>query len=133
MKIRSEVSLVLNTTINPKGKKQMKQRINTFQMKWQNNPSVLSWLSLTAFFFLGSPDAFAVGNGVDVGLNSRVANLTSILNNSLVPIILITGCLAGVAFSFMKSSPTPFIIAFITTASFGFAKSWIGGTYAVCA
>jgi xanthosine utilization system XapX-like protein len=48
-----------------------------------------------------------------------------------VPVILITGCLAGVVFSFMKSSPTPFIIAFITTVSFGFAKTWIGGTYTV--
>ena len=97
-----------------------------------NSYFTLSFLALAAAFMLCSPEVLAVGNSPDVGLNTSVGNLVSILNNNLVPIILVTGCLAGAAFSFMKSSPAPFVIALITTASFGFAKSWIGGTYAVC-
>lgn len=93
---------------------------------------MLSFLVIAIVLTLCSTDAFAVQNSVDAGLNTSVTNLTSILNNSLVPVILICGCLGGAAMSFMKSSPTPFIIALITTASFGFAKAWIGGTYAVC-
>lgn len=92
----------------------------------------LSVFIVAAAFLICGADVLAVGNSPDAGLNTSVGNLTSILNNNLVPIILICGCLAGAAISFMKSSPTPFIIALITTASFGFAKAWIGGTYAVC-
>ena len=92
----------------------------------------LTYLSLIAVFMLYGTDALAIGQSPDGGLNTSVGNLTSILNNNLVPIVLICGCLAGVAISFMKSSPTPFIVALITTASFGFAHSWINGTYAVC-
>jgi hypothetical protein len=33
----------------------------------------------------------------------------------------------------MKSSPTPFVIAILTTISFGFAKVWINTTYTICA
>lgn len=94
--------------------------------------SALSFLIIIGAFLLCNSLALAVGQSPDAGLNTSVGNLTSILNNNLVPIILIIGCLAGAAISFMKSSPTPFIIALITTASFGFAKAWIGGTYAVC-
>jgi hypothetical protein len=98
-------------------------------MKTQN---FVSYLLALGLLFTYSTAAVAVGNSPDAGLNTSVGNLTSILNNNLVPIILICGCLAGAAFSFMKSSPAPFVIALVTTASFGFAKSWIGGTYAVC-
>ncbi len=91
-----------------------------------------TYFAITAAFMLCGTDVFAVGQSTDSGLNTSVGNLTSILNNSLVPIVLICGCLAGAAISFTKSSPTPFIIALITTASFGFAKAWINGTYAVC-
>jgi hypothetical protein len=83
--------------------------------------------------FLISTDLLAVGNSPDAGLNTSVGNLVNILNNNLVPIILLCGCLAGAALSYMKSSPAPFIIALITTVSFGFARSWINGTYAVLA
>lgn len=89
-------------------------------------------LSLMALGTVLCPDVYAIGNSPDAGLNASVGNLTSILNNNLVPIILICGCLAGAAFSFMKSTPAPFVIALITTASFGFAKVWINTTYALC-
>lgn len=107
---------------------------NIFKMKGKNidNSLTLSFLIIFGAFLLCNSMVLAVGNSPDAGLNTSVGNLTSILNNSLVPIVLICGCLAGAALSFMKSSPTPFIIALITTASFGFAKAWIGGTYAVC-
>ncbi|KAB2831806.1 MAG: hypothetical protein F9K49_09170 [Caedimonadaceae bacterium] len=80
-----------------------------------------------------TPEVFGVAQTTDAGLNQSTNNLVGIINNSLVPIILITGCLAAAALSFMKSSPTPFIIGIITSISFGFAKVWINTTYAICA
>ncbi|MDP4154217.1 MAG: hypothetical protein Q8929_01150 [Bacillota bacterium] len=97
----------------------------------KNKILILTYLSLIAVIMLYGTDVFAVGESGDAGLNASVGNLVSILKNNLVPIVLVCGCLAGVALSFMKSSPTPFIVALITTASFGFAHAWINGTYAV--
>ncbi|MBS0272304.1 MAG: hypothetical protein JSR85_06620 [Proteobacteria bacterium] len=88
--------------------------------------------ALTVALIFCNTGAFAIGASPDAGLNASVGNLASILNNNLVPIILICGCLAGAAISFMKSSPTPFVVALITTASFGFARVWINTTYAAC-
>lgn len=84
-----------------------------------------------AFLFL-APEAFGVSDTADDGFNRSTANLVGIINNSLVPITLIAGCLAAAALSFMKSSPAPFIIAILTTISFGFAKVWINTTYTIC-
>ena len=100
-------------------------------MKYTN--IFFTYFALAAVFLLHGTDVFAVGASGDTGLNTSVTNLVSILNNSLVPVVLICGCLAGAALAYMKSSPAPFIIALITTVSFGFAKSWINGTYAVLA
>ena len=83
-------------------------------------------------FLMFSTEAFGVANTADAGFNQSTANLVGIINNSLVPIILIAGCLASAALAFMKSSPTPFVIAILTTISFGFAKVWINTTYAIC-
>ncbi|OJW54576.1 MAG: hypothetical protein BGO67_10545 [Alphaproteobacteria bacterium 41-28] len=91
-----------------------------------------TFFALLAAFMFCVPEAFAVGQSPDTGLNTSVGDLVSILNNNLVPVILICGCLAGVALSFIKSSPAPFVIALITTISFGFAKAWINTTYAIC-
>lgn len=83
-------------------------------------------------FLIFTPEVFGVANTTDAGLNQSTTNLVGIINNSLVPITLIAGCLAAAGLSFMKSSPTPFIIAVLTTISFGFAKVWINTTYAIC-
>lgn len=99
-------------------------------MKYTN--IIFTSFAIAAALMVCGTDALAIGQSPDGGLNTSVGNLTSILNNNLVPIVLLCGCLAGVALSFMKSSPTPFIVALITTVSFGFAHSWINGTYAVC-
>ena len=88
-------------------------------------------LCVMAFLFF-TPEAFGVANTADAGFNQSTANLVGIINNSLVPIILIAGCLASAALAFMKSTPTPFVIAILTTISFGFAKVWINTTYAIC-
>lgn len=94
----------------------------------------IKFLLFCAFAFLMfTPEVFGVAQTTDAGLNQSTNNLVGIINNSLVPIILITGCLAAAALSFMKSSPTPFIIGIITSISFGFAKVWINTTYAICA
>jgi hypothetical protein len=98
----------------------------------KNKLPILSFFAFAAILMLCGPEALAIGNSPDAGLNASVGNLASILNNNLVPVVLICGCLAGAAISFMKSSPTPFVIALITTASFGFAKVWINTTYAIC-
>lgn len=88
---------------------------------------------LFMFVFLAfSTQAFGVANTADAGFNQSTANLVGIINNSLVPITLIAGCLASAALAFMKSTPTPFVIAILTTISFGFAKVWINTTYAIC-
>ena len=84
-------------------------------------------------FLVFTPEVFGVANTTDAGLNTSTANLVGIVNGSLVPIVLISGCLAAAALSFMKSSPAPFIIAILTTISFGFARVWINTTYAMCA
>src|SRR5947209_4062847 len=97
----------------------------------KNTLLMLSFFTLAAALLLTSTDLLAVGVSTDAGLNTSIANLTGILTHNLIPIILTCGCLAGAALAFMKSSPTPFIVALITTVSFGFARSWIGGTYAV--
>jgi len=86
----------------------------------------------TLAFLVFTPEVFGVANTTDAGLNQSTANLVGIINNSLVPITLIAGCLASAAVSFMKSTPTPFVIAILTTISFGFAKVWINTTYAIC-
>lgn len=100
-------------------------------MKQKNLCPILTFSIFAAIFILYGTDVLAIRQSPDAGLNTSVGNLSSILSNSLVPIVLLCGCLAGVAISFMKSSPAPFIVALITTASFGFASSWIGGTYAL--
>lgn len=105
---------------------------NLVPAKVENHIITLThWALIAVTFLLSGTDVLAIGNSVDTGLNTSVGNLTSILDNSLIPIILVCGCLAGIAVSFMKQSPTPFIIGLITTAGFGFAHSWIKGTYAV--
>jgi hypothetical protein len=93
---------------------------------------ILTFSVLAAALIFWGPELLAITDTKDTGLNTSVDNLTDILNNSLAPIVLLCGCLAGVGISFMKSSPAPFIVALITTASFGFANSWINGTYTVC-
>ena len=98
----------------------------------KTTPFILTFFAIVAVCVLCGPEVLAISDSVDAGLNTSVGNLTGILNKNLVPIVLLCGCLAGVAISFMKSSPTPFIVALITTASFGFAHSWINGTYTVC-
>ena len=83
-------------------------------------------------FLLFTPEAFGVADTTDAGFNASSNTLVGIINNKLVPITLIAGCLASAALAFMKSSPAPFVIAILTTISFGFAKVWINTTYAIC-
>jgi len=87
----------------------------------------------TFAFLVCTSEAFGVVATNDVGFNTSTNNLVLIINGSLVPITLIAGCLASAALAFMKSTPTPFVIAILTTISFGFAKVWINATYGICA
>lgn len=114
--------------------KQKEKKMNIIFFKNKIFPSeqakILCLFALAFLFF--TPEAFSVSDTVDDGFNRSTANLVGIINNSLVPITLIAGCLAAAALSFMKSSPAPFVIAILTTISFGFAKVWINTTYAIC-
>ncbi len=111
--------------------------MNTFHTLSKNDSVYTERIRILCFFalvfLLFTPQAFGVANTTDAGLNASTANLLGIVNNSLVPIILLSGCLASIALSFMKATPSPFIVAIITTISFGFAKVWINTTYAMCA
>ncbi|MBY0501711.1 MAG: hypothetical protein K2P93_06900 [Alphaproteobacteria bacterium] len=110
--------------------------MNTLKNLSKINPiytEQIKMFCLFIFTFLAfSTQAFGVANTADAGFNQSTANLVGIINNSLVPITLIAGCLASAALAFMKSTPTPFVIAILTTISFGFAKVWINTTYAIC-
>ena len=103
---------------------------------YQNNTIYREKIKILCVFALAflafTPEVFGVANTTDAGLNQSTNNLVGIINNSLVPITLIAGCLAAAGLAFMKSSPTPFIVAVLTTISFGFAKVWINTTYAIC-
>ena len=103
------------------------------KLKTLPSQQVHALLFFAIAFLVFTPEVFGVAETTDAGLNTSTANLVGIVNGSLVPIVLISGCLAAAALSFMKSSPAPFIIAILTTISFGFARVWINTTYAMCA
>lgn len=92
---------------------------------------ILHCLIISAIFMLTGSDLLAVVDGGDAGMKVSADNLTKLLKGNLAPVILICGCLAGVALAFIKSSPAPFIITIVITVGFGFASSWIGSTYGV--
>ncbi|MBY0500430.1 MAG: hypothetical protein K2P93_00305 [Alphaproteobacteria bacterium] len=105
---------------------------NSFKRNSVYTAEVKTFCLLMIAFLMFTPEAFGVANTNDAGFNQSTTNLVAIINNSLVPITLIAGCLASAALAFMKSTPTPFVIAILTTISFGFAKVWINTTYAIC-
>lgn len=97
----------------------------------KNKNLLIYSLIIAAFFMLSGSDLLAVKDGGDAGLKTSADNLTTLLNSNLAPVVLICGCLAGAALSLMKSTPAPFVMSIVITVGFGFAKSWIGSTYAV--
>ncbi|MBX9786391.1 MAG: hypothetical protein K2Y08_03525 [Alphaproteobacteria bacterium] len=107
--------------------------MKTYQKLTLSSEQVKFLLFCAFAFLMFTPEVFGVAATHDAGFNASTNNVVGIINNSLVPIILIAGCLAAIALSFMKSSPTPFIVGILTTISFGFAKVWINTTYAICA
>lgn len=127
-----------NSQHNSSTKGEIKMKNANNSKKLFNNSSAYTeqiksfWFFALAFLVCTS-EAFGVANTADAGFNQSTANLVGIINGSLVPITLIAGCLASAALAFMKSTPTPFVIAILTTISFGFAKVWINTTYAICA
>ncbi len=111
-----------------------KNNLNAFLKNNRLSSGQVKTLYLFALFFLAfTPEVFGVDDKIaDKGFQASTDNLVAIINGSLVPITLIAGCLASAALAFMKSTPTPFVIAILTTISFGFAKVWINTTYAIC-
>jgi hypothetical protein len=88
-----------------------------------------SFLTLAAACVLFAPEAIAVKEGeMKVG----VTYLTGLLDNNIIPLVLLTGTGAGAAVSYMKSSFTPLVIAICTAGGYGFAHKWISSVYTVC-
>jgi hypothetical protein len=112
-----------------------KNNLNAFLKNNRLSSDQVKTLCLFALFFLAlTPEVLGVKSEelTDKGFKQSTSDLLAILNNSLIPITLVAGCLASAALAFMKSTPTPFVIAILTTISFGFAKVWINTTYAIC-
>ena len=97
----------------------------------KNKTLFLFCFALVAVIMLSGSDLLAVKDAGDAALKASADKLTTLLHGNLAPVVLICGCLAGAVLAFMKSSPAPFIITIVITVGFGFASSWIGGTYAV--
>jgi hypothetical protein len=78
---------------------------------------------------LMSPEAFAVKEGeMKVG----VKYLTDLLDNNIIPLVLLAGTGTGAAVSYMKSSFTPLVISLCTAGGYGFAHKWISAVYTAC-
>ena len=88
-------------------------------------------LLLVAFAvgMLVAPEAFALKEGeMKVG----VKYLTDLLDNNIIPLVLLAGTGAGAAVSYMKSSFTPLVISLCTAGGYGFAHKWISAVYTAC-
>lgn len=86
-------------------------------------------LILVAGSLLFSPEVFAVKEGE---MKAGVTYLTGLLDNNIIPLVLLAGTGVGAAVSYMKSSITPLIVSLCTAGGYGFAHKWIGTVYAVC-
>ena len=88
-----------------------------------------SFLTLTAVCVLFAPEAMAVKEGE---MKTGVTYLTGLLDNNIIPLVLLTGTGAGAAVSYMKSSFTPLVVAICTAGGYGFAQKWISSVYTAC-
>lgn len=104
-------------------KQKLSQKQATLQTKY---PIYLFW---AAAFVLFSTDVMAVKEGE---MKTGVTYLTGLLDNNIIPLVLLTGTGAGAAVSYMKSSFTPLVIAICTAGGYGFAHKWISSVYTAC-
>lgn len=86
-------------------------------------------LVVAAGSLLFSPEVFAVKEGE---MKAGVTYLTGLLDNNIIPLVLLAGTGVGATVSYMKSSITPLIVSLCTAGGYGFAHKWIGTVYAVC-
>ena len=114
-----------------KNKKIKLNQINNIPLLSKANSRLLfvSFLTLAAACVLFAPEAMAVKEGE---MKTGVTYLTGLLDNNIIPLVLLTGTGAGAAVSYMKSSFTPLVIAICTAGGYGFAHKWISSVYTAC-
>jgi len=120
--------------MNPMNNKNRKTKFSqtkdeTFYLPLDIRFRLISFLTLVTTCLLFAPEAMAVKAGeMKVG----VTYLTELLDNNIIPLVLLTGTGAGAAVSYMKSSFTPLVIAICTAGGYGFAQKWISSVYTAC-
>ena len=90
---------------------------------------MLTTCAVGSAFLFASPEASAVKAGE---MKESVDYVTLLLNNNIVPLILVAGVVGGTALAFIKSTFSPLIISLVTAVGYGFANKWLSTVYALC-
>ena len=83
----------------------------------------------TGVLLLSASEAYAVKAGE---MKTSVDYVTALLDNNIVPLILVAGVVAGTAFAFLKSNFGPLVLSLVTAVGYGFAHKWLTTVYALC-
>ena len=89
---------------------------------------MLTPCAIGAAFLLVNPEASAVKAGE---MKESVDYVNLLLNNNIVPLILVAGVVGGTALAFIKSTFSPLVIALVTAVGYGFANKWLSTVYAL--
>ena len=130
LNIKSQQPISLgDITMSSKPKEKTHSRLNTIPVTSVSNRWLYLALGTLAVGMLMSPEAFAVKEGeMKVG----VKYLTDLIDNNIIPLVLLAGTGTGAAVSYMKSSFTPLVISLCTAGGYGFAHKWISAVYTAC-
>ena len=90
---------------------------------------LLTILAVGTSFLLSASEAYAVKAGE---MKTSVDYVTALLDNNIVPLILVAGVVAGTAFAFLKSNFGPLVLSLVTAVGYGFAHKWLTTVYALC-
>ena len=101
--------------------------MNTFLNS--NKTSLVTLFATAATLLLTSSEAYAVKAGE---MKESVDYVNLLLNNNIVPLILVAGVVGGTALAFIKSTFSPLVIALVTAVGYGFANKWLSTVYALC-
>jgi len=90
---------------------------------------LVTLLATAATLLLTSSEVYAVKAGE---MKESVDYVNLLLNNNIVPLILVAGVVGGTALAFIKSTFSPLVIALVTAVGYGFANKWLSTVYALC-
>ncbi len=100
--------------------------MNTFLNS--NKTSLVTLFATAATLLLTSSEVYAVKAGE---MKESVDYVNLLLNNNIVPLILVAGVVGGTALAFIKSTFSPLVIALVTAVGYGFANKWLSTVYAL--